>query len=368
MGKETFKNLAVLGAAILISFVIAELLMAVSGFSELRQDTTYRQSDDTFHHSLVPGETGSLKGTEFHTQYSINSLGFRDREFTTAKPEGTFRILVLGDSYTEGYGVEADETFSKQLEKSLNANSEKNYEVINTGVASFSPIIEYLTLKKKGLALNPDLVLLNFDWSDPMDDYRYSKFAVMEGDELVAINSEPDAPSTFFSEIRSFMSKKSRVYQFFARRFASTTSEIVPNDIESDRLFFTREITDEQAKEFFSNSEPYLLAISEELKEADIPFVIHIYPYGHQLSTEAWKTGRSVFFLETDKLYPLKSFDIVQSFGEENNIRVISSYSSFAEKENIEDLYFDYDGHFTPAGHLVAAKSIETSLKNLGLT
>ena len=41
-----------------------------------------------------------------HAWNEINSLGFRDREHSLQKPEGVFRVLVLGDSVTEGFGVD----------------------------------------------------------------------------------------------------------------------------------------------------------------------------------------------------------------------------------------------------------------------
>jgi len=51
-----------------------------------------------------------------------NSHGFRDYERSYEKPQGVYRIVVLGDSYIEGLQVELEKTFTAQLEKMLNGH------------------------------------------------------------------------------------------------------------------------------------------------------------------------------------------------------------------------------------------------------
>ena len=70
----------------------------------------------------IPGSKGRIVTPEFTTKVLINSKGLRDREYKYAKPPGTRRILCLGDSFKLGYGVEADQTFAKVLERLLNAD------------------------------------------------------------------------------------------------------------------------------------------------------------------------------------------------------------------------------------------------------
>ena len=50
--------------------------------------------------------------------------------------DDAFRILVLGDSFTFGYGVENDETYSVQLQNLLNERLDRTVEVVNAGFAS----------------------------------------------------------------------------------------------------------------------------------------------------------------------------------------------------------------------------------------
>ena len=83
--------------------------------------------------------------------------------------ENSFRILILGDSLTEGYGVSAQQAFPSLLEKKLNDefSSDKNrsYEIINAGISGSTSSggvsrIEWL-LKSK-----PDFVILALGGND----------------------------------------------------------------------------------------------------------------------------------------------------------------------------------------------------------
>lgn len=104
-----------------------------------------------------------------HKGYTINSAGFRDYEYKVAKPEGTYRIIALGDSTTAGNGIpDVDKTYPKQLEKLLNGENQsgKHYEVLNFGVGGYHTMQEVETLRVKGLEYSPDLVLLTFCMND----------------------------------------------------------------------------------------------------------------------------------------------------------------------------------------------------------
>ncbi len=92
-------------------------------------------------------------------------------EYPLKKPEGTLRIIALGDSFTEGPFVEADQTYPAQLEKMLNQSNScpqiKHYEVLNFGVGGYD--IEYSAHRfmTKGLKYRPDLTL----WLLKDDDF-----------------------------------------------------------------------------------------------------------------------------------------------------------------------------------------------------
>src|SRR5262245_8344319 len=119
----------------------------------------------TEHHSLRPGYSDQ----NFHT----SSFGLRTPEVAVPKPAGTFRVLLLGDSFTFGYGVKEDEGFARVLERQLRRDANRPIEVVNAGVISYCPLLEYLQYVHHLNLLEPDVVILNFDMSDVQDHLIY---------------------------------------------------------------------------------------------------------------------------------------------------------------------------------------------------
>ena len=90
-----------------------------------------------------------------------NECGFReDVETPITKPDGVFRILVLGDSHTDGVCFN-DECYANRLETALNsAELGRRFEVINAGQVTFSPYQEWWLYEKVGRGFAPDLVIV----------------------------------------------------------------------------------------------------------------------------------------------------------------------------------------------------------------
>jgi len=96
--------------------------------------------------------------SEFSYHVTTNSLGFRDREFDLRRTEKT-RILAIGDSFTFGWGIEADQTWPKVLEQGLEAAGYK-VEVANLGRPGGFFFNDTATTEKAIPLLKPDLIIL----------------------------------------------------------------------------------------------------------------------------------------------------------------------------------------------------------------
>jgi lysophospholipase L1-like esterase len=101
---------------------------------------------------------------------TVNSQGFRGPEAPSRKPEGSFRIVVIGDSLTLGWGVADNETFSARLEQLLRDHFPgQDLDVLNLGVGGYNTRQEVTFLTRKLRILRPDVVLLGFYANDVPD-------------------------------------------------------------------------------------------------------------------------------------------------------------------------------------------------------
>ena len=119
----------------------------------------------------------------------VSSQGLRDREFSLAKPPGTYRIMMLGDSTTFGWGVAANDTAAKVLERELNAAHVAGYdrfEVLNTGVGNYDTVQEMTYYKTAGRNFHPDLVVLVYFINDPEPVPVQRQIPFMDRSYLVA--------------------------------------------------------------------------------------------------------------------------------------------------------------------------------------
>jgi hypothetical protein len=113
--------------------------------------------------------------------FVTNSRGLRDRrEFSYDKPEGTVRVLALGDSHTQGYEARQEATYAAVLERYLIKRG-LQAEVLNAGVSGFSTAEALAFLENEGYRYQPDVVVLGFYANDYEDNLKAGLFALESG-------------------------------------------------------------------------------------------------------------------------------------------------------------------------------------------
>jgi len=141
-----------------------------------------RDSDERLRYRLTPGFDMSL-GDD---RYRIDSLGLRGGEVRPRFGRSARRVVVLGDSFAFGLGVDEDETFPAQLETFLETDTGRPVEVLNLGVPGYHTGQELEWLIRAGIALEPDLVVLLYYGNDEIGEaFQYDpQFGVLYGDAL----------------------------------------------------------------------------------------------------------------------------------------------------------------------------------------
>jgi hypothetical protein len=113
---------------------------------------------------------------------ALNSAGMHDTEHQLLKPDETFRILILGDSFVQAVQVPEAEIVHQVLDDRLNElGDSRRYEVISAGVGGWGTGQQLLYYRNEGRYYQPDLVLLMFFLGNDVKDNLPGRGVTVDG-------------------------------------------------------------------------------------------------------------------------------------------------------------------------------------------
>lgn len=151
--RKLLTRLSLIVVGILLAGIVLEVGLRFAGFqTSSTHSKEYTRYHPVFGWEKIPHGGGWFHRPEYRTYVRFNSKGLRDREYPYEKGAGTFRILILGDSFVEGYSVDADDLVSEVLEMELKkARLGMQVEVINGGTSGYSTDQEFLFYREEGM-------------------------------------------------------------------------------------------------------------------------------------------------------------------------------------------------------------------------
>jgi len=165
------KNLTLFFTVLYLCIIAVEIILRMSGITSTyleKRDgfyqSPYKTQEMGWYHVWNPNSKHYLNTREYSYIRQTNSIGLSDKEFEICKPTGEYRIIGLGDSFTEGDGAERDSSWMKFLERRLKKEfPEQNFSFYNAGVCGSDPFFEYVLLRDKLIRYKPDLVIAAFN-------------------------------------------------------------------------------------------------------------------------------------------------------------------------------------------------------------
>ncbi len=130
--------------SILFFFILLEIGLRITGELRVYSETTgmgfvtyYGKTLPSWYHTWNPNLDINYDQPEFKFTFKANSLGVREKQIPMQKPDSVFRLICIGDSFTEGDGADYANSYPRFLEKKLNARAgdSPHFQVYNAGSA-----------------------------------------------------------------------------------------------------------------------------------------------------------------------------------------------------------------------------------------
>lgn len=315
--------------------------------------------------SLSPSWSGHHEHHDFEVMYSTNRDGLRFQpDFLDTKAK---KVAVLGDSFTFGYGVNDNETFTNKL-NDLN----HNYSFLNYGVPGYSTDQEYLLLKEllkdKTISQYVIVFYLGNDLLDnalphPLQAEPAKPFFIMDNDELKLKNYP--VPKVRKSALLRKQSLNSIVY---GRDIISSEQIGFLINLLSDSEIFKwiysgrvvdptldiNSILDKNLKKQKALLKHLMVAIKSEIRQKKIDVSFVLLP-GKSYVNEP--DSYSYFFQEYVRQF------VVQVA---NNLEIttidLASQLVELDKEDKKKLYYPNEGHLTVFGHQKVRELLQENL------
>jgi lysophospholipase L1-like esterase len=287
---------------------------------------------------------------------TTNAAGFRDREH--AIQSHTRRVVVVGDSFTFGFGVEVEQRFSAYLERAF-----PDLEFINLGVPVYALEQERKVMGDIGFEYEPKVVLLAFCLNDilPRDQ-----------DFLDARASLPQKSTN--RSLKAFLAEHSRLYQL--------TRAAVNNNKQLAMLFVRMGLKrpppgfshlDPNLKVSLRQYNPIIEAAMEKAKadlalmaqlcqDREILFTVAAIPAKQAIVPESLDVSIANLSYDREDFELSKPYRVLGEWCEQLNIRYVNAYPRFAGRDG---LYLPGDMHFSPEGHQAFAEAIVPTLREL---
>lgn len=317
--------------------------------------------DELLDWKLKPSLRKVFTYPDYKMEIISNERGFRDILHTYEKPNNTFRIVGIGDSFLFGYGINHENNVLVCLQDLLNRNNLlfKKIETINLGITLYSIDQYYKVIKYEAYKYSPDLIILFFFTNDWMEK-EYNLAVDTKGSVLCGENFSFRSLRSFLLPLRVFLKTHSQLY-IFVRGLIKTM-------LMQARLMGLPEVSiykkDDKFQERFAHTFRRLDEIKQFCKkEINCAFLLCIIPDKIQVRESFLRVIRKAYRID-DKDYDwLKPQIALKDFCGQKGTVYLDLTRVFTEYEKQGPCYFDIDPHWNERGHLLAAKELFKFIK-----
>ena len=310
-----------------------------------------------------------------------NRLGYNDRDHDYTKPPGTYRIVMLGDSFSWS---EMGKNYVRQLEGLLQDDAvPEAVEVINAGWPGLGPLDLEKLLATDGLRFNPDMVgMALFVGNDFFENYN--RRTALRNGKITHI-PYPFAPEEG-SRIHGFIKylKRESYLLDIISKVKKLLRQIIEKQVENEgeeeaglmsrtsylefeyyRTPLLKKDLNGEDREKIELVEDIIAQIHGQLEERGVVFFLSIIPDEIQVNSALREEVMERFQLDPAEYDFDQPQKIITAFCRKKGIPVHDLLPDLLRSRGEEPLYRLYDSHWDEKGNTVAAESLARFLREI---
>jgi len=342
LSKTLALNIRILIISLFIFFFIIEIILRLVGVHR----TPYEKLRGSYKsHYIIKGSPWYciyprnyhcfFKYPEFIQERTSNNEGLADKYYPQEKNTGEYRIISIGDSFTEGFGTSADSSWPKVLEKNLrNRCNNQLITVINAGHSGSDPFFEYVLLRDKLMKYNPDLVLMAVNQTDIYDALIRGGMERFKAD----------------STLNELMPKWERLYAL-----SYITRLIIHNVLKYDDYLFKKTDYDKNMGKGIEMIYTAVKLTNALVTGNHSDFIVIFHPSKDEIKSQNFILKKLIHQLEAET--HIKFIDLFEYY----------STTEKMSKHNLIEYYWPLDSHHNANGYAVFARGVEWKLKQMGI-
>ena len=369
---KSFKQFLTAFVLLLVAVLVLEFVLQLR--TDVRSVTVSGRTDSGLQPLLVPSAVThhemrrllNVDSAEFKASIRTNSLGLRGVEPADTRPQGLFRILLLGDENILGPDLTAEETVSARLQNFLVSATGRPVEVINGGVPGYCPLLSWLQFRHELRKLNPDLIVLHFDMSDVADDAAYRCMLRDASDHQICTNPML-GPDKLAANPFVRLARNSCLCQMLAARSGSLSN--ASKGTNSSTLFQKFEWTAATQKDLRLQIQHALLPIQNFQRDAEkdaYKLIVSSVPVPWQVAA-ATEFPRLSTQIATNSAWPQTEdlpFQVLEAACASDNVPFCNTTTAFRNFSHTSKLFNDDSVGLSKYGGLLYAREIASMILN----
>ena len=321
-------NFALLLAAFFLAISLGEIIMRIDGnnltYSEQGESSFFHIFLTDYESPFIPHEQGWLhiqgQNPFIPRKFRANNEGLYDMNRSLVKTK-KHRVVILGDSFTQGIGSTHDSSYVKLLENDT-------LEVMNAGMSGSDPAFELKLLQLRMFKYSPDVVVMSINNSDIYDFITRGGMERFLPDSTVQFR-----PAPWWEPLYG--------YSFIARSIARNVYKL-------DWAFMTEQES-KRAKEIALHQiEETIITANQECHARNVRFIANFHPIVSEIYHGRMECEPVMSNL---KSRGVETFNMLNYFSNQG-----------IDSVNAINYYWQQDGHNNNRGYAVMADGLATQL------